>query len=502
MRTKNSIKNIISVLVFNLIIGILGFVKVRVFIQGLSNDIYSLNQLFYQIFSYIAITDIGVGLIINQKLYAAFAKEDQDEVNKIYSTSKKFYNYIGIIMLMIATIISFFIQFLTKADVPLFYIQIIFLLFIIRNVIDYFFVAPRFVLEAGQKLYKINYLVKLIKIIELIIEMILVTIGVDFILVLIPGIILTLLFDIYINKKIFKIYPWLKNNNTFDKKYLTGTKNVIYQKLSGLLNSNTDIILISTFINPISVIIYTSYNYITKYISDTIYMIANAITPSYANIINNDEKEKSISVFSEMNILFLFLASFICIMLYGFLNSLINFWVGPEYLVNNWVLLLFCLVAFQVIAERAFIIIINSKGLFKETKNIVLFEAILNFVISIILVNYIGIAGVLIGTIASKLLLSTILKSKYIYNQIFNSSSINYFLTYSLVVIINILMIIAFNLLNLKILNIYIWLIYVIISSIIVFLVLFVSYLIIFKPFRALLSRYQVLKKNRKQHNK
>jgi len=63
MRTKNSLKNIISVTFFNLLIGILGFIKVRVFVNGLSNDIYSLNQLFYQIFSYITIADIGFGLI-------------------------------------------------------------------------------------------------------------------------------------------------------------------------------------------------------------------------------------------------------------------------------------------------------------------------------------------------------------------------------------------------------------------------------------------------------
>lgn len=498
MRTKNSVKNIISVLVFNLIIGVLGFVKVRVFINGLSNDIYSLNQLFYQIFSYIAIADIGFGLIINQKLYAAFSKDDYEEVNKIYSTSKKFYKYIGLLMLGIALILSFFVQYLTKANVSPYYIQVIFILFILRNVIDYFFVAPRFVLEAGQKLYKINYLVKAIKIVELIIEMILVTVGVDYIAVLIPGILLTIGFDIYINKKIAKIYPWLEDIHKFDKNHLKGTKDVIYQKLSGLLNSNTDIILISTFINPISVIIYTSYNYITKYITDTIYMVASAITPSYANVINKEEKEKSFSVFNEMNILFLFLATFVCVMLYGFLNPLITFWVGSEYVVSKWLLVLFCLVAFQIIAERAFIIIINSKGLFKETRTIVIVEAIINFGLSILLVNKIGIAGVLLGTVISKFISSTIVKSRYIYKQVFNHNSIGYFLNYGLVIIINVLFILAFNFLNLKIESVLIWIIYVLVSSIIVLIILLIAFFVLFKSFRNLLNRGKMFIKTKK----
>ena len=65
MRTNKSVKNIISIVIFNLLIGILGFAKVKVFVAGLSDDIYSLNQLFFQIFSYIAIADAGFGLILN-----------------------------------------------------------------------------------------------------------------------------------------------------------------------------------------------------------------------------------------------------------------------------------------------------------------------------------------------------------------------------------------------------------------------------------------------------
>ena len=302
MRTKKSFINALSVLGFNLIIGIIGFIKVRVFVNGLSNDIYSLNQLFYQVFSYIAITDIGFGLLLNKELYDAFSKNNEEEIINIYSTSKKFYNRISLIMLLIAFLISFFIQFFTKAQVSPLYIQLIFLLFILRNVIDYFFIAPKCVLEADQKLYKVNHYVRLIKIIEQLVEMVLVILGVDFLLVLIPGIFITIIMDIFINKKIYNYYPWLKNTKNFNKNYLKGTKEVIWQKLAGLLGSNTDIILISTFINPLTVIIYTSYTYITKFITDTIYMLFTAILPSFANVLLKENSHKTYEVFNEVNI--------------------------------------------------------------------------------------------------------------------------------------------------------------------------------------------------------
>ena len=131
MRTKKSLQNMLSTIILTLIIGIIGFVKVKVFINGLSDDIYSLNQLFGQILSYITITDAGFGLILNKQLYQAFAKEDFDEINRIYNTSRKFYIMIGNIMIFLAIVISFFVQYLTKAQISNGYIQIIFLIFIV-----------------------------------------------------------------------------------------------------------------------------------------------------------------------------------------------------------------------------------------------------------------------------------------------------------------------------------------------------------------------------------
>lgn len=488
MRTSNSIKNILSTIVFDLFVGILGFVKVRVFINGLSNDVYSLNQLFYQIFSYITVADIGFGLILAQKFYQEFAKNNFDEINKIYSTSKIFYRVIGIIMLTMAFVISFFTSYLTKANLPAIYIQLTFLVFMLRNVIDYFFVAPRYVLEADQKLYKINHIVKSAKIIETLVEMGLVLLGVDYILILIPGIFLTVLFDLYINKKIYKYYPWLKDNKKFDKSYLRGTWDVVSRKISGLVNSNTDIILVSTFINPISVIVYSSYTYITKYVTDILGIMSIALTPSYANVLNKKDGD-SYGVFTEMNTMYLFIATFISIMFFGFLNSLINIWIGKEYITDTLSLLLFCLVAFQITTERPLNIVINSQGLFKETKRAAMLEAILNVAFSFLLVNKFGISGVLIATIIAKLVTTFIHYPICIYKNLFNKKAIGYFANYVLVLVIMFLGIFGMYKFNFMTNSVFNWLLYVLISAVIVLIYLAIIFYICFRSFRRLVDR-------------
>lgn len=489
MRTKKSLKNILSIVIFNLVIGVLGFLKVHFFVKELSNDIYSLNQLFYQVFSYIVITDIGFGLLINKAFYNAFAQEDYAEVNKIYSTSKKFYNIIGVIMLGISVFVSFFIQYLTKADVSIVYIQIVFIIFMIRNVVDYFFVAPRYVLEADQKLYKINHFLKLSKILEIIVEIALVILGVDYILILIPGIFITVFIDIYVNKKIKQYYPWLQNDKSFNKNYLKGTKDVIWRKLAGLLNSNTDIILISTFVNPLNVIIYTSYTYITKFITDTIYLMCHAILPSFANVMIKEDEAKAYSTFNEINTFFQFMAVFVFIMLYVFLNNLIVFWVGETYLVTKFCLFLFCFNAFQLIAEKSITLVINSKGLFKETKLATIVEALLNLSLSLGLIFKFGIIGVLLGTVVSYLLAPFVQNSRYIYKNVFKKSSWSYYIQYLFVCIIGGTMIYLLSLLNLTTNSVFTWVLEVLILSMVVIIILFILFFIFFKSFRLLVKR-------------
>ncbi len=489
MRTKKSLKNIISVVIFNLIIGILGFAKVRVFVHYLSDDIYSLNQLFYQLFSYIAIADIGFGLVLNKELYKAFAKNDKKEVNNIYSTSKKFYKYIGIFMLLVALIISFFVHHLTNANVNRFYIQIVCIIFLIRNIIDYFFVAPRYIMDSNQNAYKINYLVKGIKILEIIIEIGLISIGVDYLFVLLPGIAITIIIDLYINHLVYKDYPWLEDNKTFNKKYLKGTKDLVYLKLAGIMNSNTDIILLSTFINPLTVVIYTSYNYVTKFVSDTIYIAATAITPSFANVLLKENEEKKYSVFCELNILFIFIASFAFIMLYGFMNPLITFWIGKKYLTTNLTLFLFCFIIFESISIRAVVVTINSLGLFKETKIATILEAIINLIISILLVRKYKIIGVLLGTIIATLCTSFIQNAICIHKKVFNKNALSYFGIYIVAVAINVMFVFAFNIIDLHIKKVLTWILLVLLFAVIVVVLLFIIYYILFKSFRLLTSR-------------
>ena len=134
-------------------------------------------------------------------------------------------------------------------------------------------------------------------------------------------------------------------------------------------------------------------------------------------------------------------------------------------------------------------LVINSKGLFKETKVATILEAILNLVISLFLVNKIGLIGVLLGTIISKLLTSFIQNPIYIYKNILVKNPLSYYLKYFGALALSLIFIILFNIISLNITSIKAFILYVLIFAFLVGIILFGLYYLFFKSFRNLTKR-------------
>ena len=75
------------------------------------------------------------------------------------------------------------------------------------------------------------------------------------------------------------------------------------------------------------------------------------------------------------------------------------------------------------------IVVQTAAGVYKYDRYVPLIEAVLNLIISIILAQYIGILGVLVGTFVSYLL-PLIIKPFVVFKYVFEKNVINYFKTF------------------------------------------------------------------------
>lgn len=490
MRKKNTIKNFLTDTIPYFLFAILGFVQVRIFIGSLGEEIYALNQLFIQLFSYISLVEGGAGAIIGQKYYKLFVSNDKEKIKQTYVSSVKAMKKISLIIVIIGFILSFFLGFLTQNSLSIFYMQFVFILYTVRCVIEYLNLSPRFVIQADQKGYKINVILNIFKLLEFITEIVLLLCGLDYVIILLCSIITRIIMYYFVNKKIYKQYPWLKDCKEVKPEKIKGIGYMYYHKIAGAVYNNTDLLLISSKLSVFQVTMYSSYNYICKYISDFVYMFGNSLMASLGNVIYKETGKKSLEIFNEINSFFLFIATFFATNVYLLADSFITNWIGPQYTVNSLLVVFMSLLLFCNISKRILALICETKALYKETKNIVIIEAISNVVLSFILINYYGVSGVLVATIISYFITTFWYYPRFVFKKIFDEGAKTYFISYFISLFIFIVLsfignyILIFNVKNLTT-----WFIIALINAIITGIIIFGVFYLCFSSFRRIMKK-------------
>lgn len=506
MRTKKAILNFLSSYLFYIVICILEIVKIKLFISYLGENIYSLNQLYVSLFSYIALIESGVGAAVLYKLYKPVAKKNEEEINALYSTLKKMFKKIAIGMIIIGFIVSFIIQFLIK-DNPfsLLYLNITFMLFILKNTIDYFMFAPRLVVQADQKEYTINVRLYVFRVLEVVVEILLIFLGVNYLIILIPSIFLRIIQNLVINKKIFKQYPFLKVVKKENNEVKKEIKHVFVTKIINLVNDNVDIVILSSFLGAFYVAVYGFYNYIVKYCIDTIVHIFQALKGGLGNILNVEKEEKINDELLKIKTIFSYLAVLVITLLYFVLNYFVGIWAGDKYIASNIVLILFLMVIYYRVIIRSSSLFVNVLGLFKEINKVTLYSAILNLVLSLILVFKYKIAGVLLGTVISSYTLTIWYYDYVTYKKLFNKFSFKVLLIHLknfIVIILNILIIGLVNRYIFIPTNMFSWLSYSFIIGIMTLILTSGFFVVVYHNFTSLISQvfktFKVMIKNKK----
>lgn len=421
MRKENSIKNFITSAAPFVILVFLGFWKVNVWQKTFSEDVYALNQLFFQIFAYLSLAEAGIGAIVQKEYYKLFIDNDKDTIRIFYTLSKKMLRNVCYIIAIASFAVSFFLPHLAKNNLlSASYMQNVFLLFVFKSLVEYMLFSPRFVIQADQKLYKINIQMNIYKILEAVLEVALVMYGLSYEMVLFITLIVRVIMNLRVNKIVFKEYPWLKPvEDTGDFK-IQGMSHILIYKLVSVVYENVDVLLISTFVNPISVIIYSNYKYITKYISDMMYMVGNAIVSSLGNLLYSKEDAEQVYYKYEMiNTLFYFLACVLTIALGYCINSFVAIWVGPKKVFDytSFACVLFLL--FHTIVRRPQYILKDIFVLYKDLQLVSIVETALNIILSLMLVKRWGIKGVLIATVMATTLTNLWYFPVYLYKKVF-----------------------------------------------------------------------------------
>lgn len=406
-RTKNSVRNIIFGSINRVVTIFLPFIVRTIMIQVLGTEYLGLNSLFTSILQVLNLAELGIGNTLVYSMYKPIAENDTQKVCKLLNYYKKCYRIIGIIVLMIGLIILPFLDKLIAGEYPTdINIYYIFIIYLLNTVLSYFLFAYKSsVLIATQRNDISSKINVILVVIQNLLQILLLIILKNYYYYMIILPIITVLNNLTISYIVDKEYPEYKpkgqiekNENLIIKKNVKG---MFFHKIGVVVLSNVDNIVISTFLGLTILGIYNNYYYIITALFGFLKVIMDSLRASVGNSIVLETKEKNYNDFIKFNFLYVWIISWMSICILCLMQNFIELWLGKEFLLAEYMVPLFVTYFFTHKWCDMLCVYQEAKGLWWENRYIPIIAAIANLVSNIILVNTIGLPGILISTISS-----------------------------------------------------------------------------------------------------
>ena len=408
-RTRNSVINSLTSVTTQILTVVMNFVVKIVFTRTISMEYLGVNGLFANIITMLSLADLGIGTAIPYSLYKPLAEGDHHKVKVLMKFYSKVYNVIGVVVLLIGLGLIPFLPYLIKGGEGVPDLNLIYALFVIHSASSYFFVYKRFLIDSDQKGYITARITFIFSFVLSLVQIGILYLWHNFILYLVSSIVFVVLQNIYISHKATKLYPYIKEktDEKLEKEDVKEiTKNVgslfIY-KVGSVVTNGTDNMIISKFLGLIPVGIYSNYVLVTKSLNNVVSQLFTAITSSIGNLVVTTNKKHSRNVFERLLFLNFWFYAFFSIALMILINPFIDLFFGSKFVLSETIVIVLVVDFYLNGMQSVSTSFLNAYGLFYEGRFRPIFMIIVNIIVSLLLVHPFGIAGVLLGTIISRI---------------------------------------------------------------------------------------------------
>lgn len=387
---------------------------------------------FLSLLNTLSIAEMGFESAIIFSLYKPIKDGSKREIEDVISILKRIYQFVGLFVLIAGIVISFFLsKILSGIEINLtIYTTYYFSLF--GSVFSYFFAHKGTFLLAQQRdfirsLYTSGY-----KILFALIQIILIINFQSFEIFVFFSVAQNLLTSYAIFVYVGKNYDYNFNqkiNLQILKKIIKDVKEIFIGKIAGYVYSSTDNLIISMFINTLSVGLLGNYTQILFQLKAIINNIFISTRPIIGHFLTTNENRshtyqilKNYTFLRHSLVVLIFVPSFVLC------NPFVSLWLGEKYVLPQSIALLIVSDIFIHFVHGALVDYISGLGYFAQDRKISIIGAVLNILISLVLVSSMGILGVLIGTLVSQIFF-WILRSVIVFRTYFDDIT-NKFLNY------------------------------------------------------------------------
>ncbi len=413
---------------------LMSFVLRTIFIRHLSEQLLGVNSLYTNILSILSMAELGIGTALNFALYKPVAEDDTEKIKSYMQMYRKAYTVIALVVAGIGLSLTPFLRFLIKdpGTVTVREMTVYYLIFLFNTVSTYFVSYKYSLCNAQQRNYIQTNINTLTKLTVSFLQILVIVLTGNFLLYLLTDMLVQLLQKVFVSRYLDRLYPYLRDK---DVRPLTReesgevwrkTRALVLHKVGDVARLQTDSLIISSFIAVAVSGMVDNYNLVINAVTNFVNIIFNSVISSFGNLIATETRERQYELFGVYRFFASWVYGFAVTGFYVLLTPLIRLWLGDAWVLPSGAVTLL-LMDLYFKGDR--IVLSNYKtaaGVFEQDKYLALLQGAVNLVLSVWLVQRIGLAGIYVGTVLSGLI-ANVTKPVIIYRVCFDRSCGSYF---------------------------------------------------------------------------
>lgn len=378
-----------------------GLIVPRILLSTFGSEANGLVSSITQFLNYIALVEGGIGGVVLASLYGPLAKHDNEKLSRVLKASNKFFNQISIIFLIYTIVLGCVYPFLIQSSFSWFYILSLTIILAVSSFVQYCFsINYKLLLQADHNMYIVQLVQITITVSNLIAVFVTVKLFPQLHIVKLASALLFVIQPIVYSRYVKKHYQISKDVEP-DEQALSQRWSCFGQNLAYFIHCNTDVIVLSIFTDLKLVSVYAVYFLIVDHLQRFFKSFSHAFTPMLGKAISINETEKANKYLDFYEFVVFNVATVVfgcCMYLLPWFVMLYTHGVTDADYFRPVFSAIIIMAEYIYCVRDPYDAAIYAAGKFKETAVSAYIEAGINIVLSVTLVNWLGLEGIAIGT--------------------------------------------------------------------------------------------------------
>lgn len=410
MRKQKAFLNMSSSLVYQMVAIICGLITPRLILSSFGSTYNGVVSSATQFLGMINILTLGITGSTRVALYKTLAENDTLGTSRLVKATEQYMRKVSVGVIVYTLALCVFYPLFSHNDLTFVQNASLIAVVSIGTFAEYFFgITNRTLLQADQSTYIINVADIVKTILNTVAVALLISLNCSIYVVKLGSSVVFLLAPAVVSFYIHKKYSL----NTKCKPDDTGIKNrgaVAFHSIANIIHQNCDLVVLTLFADAKLISVYTVYYLVIGKIRSLMQVFTTGMEAAFGDMWVKKEMESLQHNFKSFEYLMFTFATvvFSCVgvLIIPFVSLYTKGVTDINYIRLDLAILITVAETMYCI-RQPYLTLVYATGSYEETKKGAAIEAAMNVILSLVLVKYMGIAGVVVGTFCANLFRTT-----------------------------------------------------------------------------------------------